>query len=669
MKKINNENFKVNDFEFVKLKCEKFCNLNIITNLGLYERIISLIKELSIGLKIKHAIFSDSTHGGFIPIKISSIFDTVNILNCDEIHLKNFKENVIEHDIKNINFTEINNIDGKYKQLRSIIPSLLFCETFEKIDDNIIDTFKPIIITTFNKELTNKNYTSYHLSNTLFYIYIPEIYSTLFYTHFRHYIIPKTKTDMAILKYDNLIHLCIMVKNAGELFEQMLIDNLDIIDKWTILDTGSTDETIKSIKKILVGKKNGNLYEEPFVNFRESRNRCFDLAGKDCKFNVMLDDTYVANNLREFLNEVRGDQNANSYSIFIKSDDVEYLSNRITKSNDNLRYIYTMHEIIQEKDNINVGIPLECSFIEDRNNPYMRNRSDERKEYDLKCLKEMIEEDPNDSRQFFYMAQTYKMIGDKEKASEFYFKRAFHINNGFDQEKMDALFEFTRINQIYLNMDWDECEKYYNLCTEWQPTRPEGDYMIGIHYNGIGNYDKAYKYLKKAFEIGYPGHQQYSLKPTMSYLFTPYFLTTLCYFMKDFKLGLAATTLYLQKNNQTEDFYPLMNDWYQIYLMLNAMPVLLDNPIIPQKQIFCFVADGGFTQWSGSNILTIGVGGSETWIIETARYVSQLKGNDVDVYVFCNCEKDELFENVKYLNFSKYVGFGFIFTLSSSGVE
>ena len=38
-------------------------------------------------------------------------------------------------------------------------------------------------------------------------------------------------------------------------------------------------------------------------------------------------------------------------------------------------------------------------------------------------------------------------------------------------------------------------------------------------------------------------------------------------------------------------------------------------PNVPDKPIFCFVADGGFNPWSGSNILTSGVGGSETFII------------------------------------------------------
>ena len=69
-----------------------------------------------------------------------------------------------------------------------------------------------------------------------------------------------------------------IVKNAGDSFENILNQNLNIIDRWTILDTGSTDNTIDIIKKVLVGKKKGELFEEPFINFRDSRNRCLDLA-------------------------------------------------------------------------------------------------------------------------------------------------------------------------------------------------------------------------------------------------------------------------------------------------------------------------------------------------------------------------------------------------------
>ena len=106
----------------------------------------------------------------------------------------------------------------------------------------------------------------------------------------------------------------------------MLLKNINLIDKWTILDTGSTDSTIEIINKVLVGKKRGTLYQEQFINFnfRDSRNRLIELAGDDCKFVMMLDDTYrIEGDLRSFLMDVRGDQFLDSLSLYIKSDDVD----------------------------------------------------------------------------------------------------------------------------------------------------------------------------------------------------------------------------------------------------------------------------------------------------------------------------------------------------------
>ena len=60
-------------------------------------------------------------------------------------------------------------------------------------------------------------------------------------------------------------------------------------------------------------------------------------------------------------------------------------------------------------------------------------------------------------------------------------------------------------------------------------------------------------------------------------------------------------------------------------------------------KFFCIVTDGGWEPWTGKDILTKGLGGSETWIVETAR---NIKG--YNVLVFCKTEKSEVFENVGY---------------------
>jgi tetratricopeptide (TPR) repeat protein len=223
-----------------------------------------------------------------------------------------------------------------------------------------------------------------------------------------------------------------MVKNGGPQFEQMLTANFNLIDNWTILDTGSTDNTIEIINNVLVGKKNGNLYQEPFINFKDSRNRLLELAGTKCKFNLMLDDTYIIEgDLRDFLTEIRSDQYSNSFTLFIYGNDTKYGSNRITKSNCGLRYIHKIHEVITDKDNINVVIPEDKVHIIDQNYDYMEKRTMDRKQLDLKLLFEEIDEDPNNPRAYYYLGQTYNQLEEYEKAFFYFMKRYEFINAGF----------------------------------------------------------------------------------------------------------------------------------------------------------------------------------------------------------------------------------------------
>lgn len=655
IEEINNKKYKVNPGEFKTNHHNEYNNLIIKDKLGDYERIVSLLCEISLypSSPFKKCIFYNPTHGGFIPISCSSSFEKIILVTDSDDHKPNILENCDTHDITNI-------VWGMEEQAgEGEGDIIIFSEDAGLIDKAIFKSGHAIIITTskantmlmeYKEGEDSGIYTEYVISNMHLSIYVPKYHKHTFIDVFYYYV----DNIEQILYYDNLIHLCIMVKNGGELFEQMLSKNFNTFDRWTILDTGSTDGTIDAIKRILVGKKKGQLYEEPFINFRDSRNRCLELAGKTCKYNMMLDDTYVIEgDVRSFLNEIRGDQFGDSYSLTVKSHDVEYISNRITKTEKNLRYIYTMHEVIQDKDNTNVRVPENRATINDLNNDYMQNRSNARKEYDLKCLYEMLEEYPDEPRHLFYLGQTYKMLENFEKAAEYYYKRAFFHISGFDQEKFDALFEFTRISIYQLNKPWRDFEKYYKLCIEWQPTRPEGNYFLGIHYFLDGIMDTAFDHFKKAHKIGFPFHQQYSLKPTINYIFIPYYLSSLCYQFKDYKLGLEVCSLYLQKNKQSELYYELISDWYKIYDMLNRLPPIKPRPTIFNKPILCIVADGGFTKWTGKNILTTGVGGSETWVIETARYINKLA--NFEVIVFCNCEQDEIFEGVKYLRLPRYL--------------
>ena len=640
---INKKTYKVETNEFKVVPHAEYNNLIIREKVGYYERIASLLDNLRFNDDSVNLLIQTPTHGGFLPIECSSHFSQVYLDGPNSN--TNINENLASHNISNVSWID---------HLSEIKNYIYFCEK-KHVNMSMSEGSNgtvPILVAPLNQTiLLSKKYSNiYNLSDTELFVYIPSHCFSQFQKHFHYFI------ENSLLKYDNLIHLCIMVKNGGEQFENMLIKNMPIIDCWTILDTGSTDNTIEIINRVLVGKKKGQLYCEPFINFRDTRNRCLDLAGKTCKYTLMLDDTYIIeDDLRDFLNVVRGDQFGDSHSLYIKSDDSEYVSNRIVKTDRNLRYIYKIHEVISNDNNKNVIVPIEKSRILDYRCDYMETRTMNRKQYDIQLLLEELEEDPNDPRHLYYLGQTYNVIGNFEKAYEYFLKRVEHPNEGFLQEKIDACFEAARNANFKLNKSWDICEALYLKAYEMDKTRPDSLYFLGIHYNEKHNYQKAYEYFKEAFRVGYPVHAQYSLKPTLSFHFLPKFLPLLCYLLNDFSLGLSATTLYFQHNKSDADQYVVMVSWHKIFENLMKMPPLVQNIIIPVKPYLCFVADGGFEPWTGREILTKGVGGSETYIIEMARYIQ--KQGVFQVIVFCNCLNTDVFEGVTYYHLSKYFSF------------
>ena len=644
---IYGEEFYVNKTEFNKKPHDEFNNLNILDSLDEQERLISLLKELG-NLTTDSEKFdllcADPTHGGYIPIKVSESYKLIKVLSCTDIQCYNIIQNTENLNIENIIlFEKAENINhnGKY---------IVFATNDKFLD---INQLSPDFIVCHNSvKFTKTNYRKFSLLNSEFFIYVHSGHYDNFLKEFHYFIEPEN-----ILNYDNLIHLCMIVKDAGDSFENVLNENLKFIDRWTILDTGSSDNTIEIIKKVLKNKK-GNLYQEPFLNFRDSRNRCLDLAGKDCKYLLTLDDTYILKgDLRKFLNTVRGDQFADTYSMFIHSNDLIYSSNRILRSITNIRYKYKLHEVLDPKDNINVIIPDHHSNIFDFRSDYMENRTMTRKKYDLKILFEMVHDDPNDSRAYYYLGQTYNLLEDHERAFEYFMKRVDHPDEGFLQEKIDACFEAARICNFKLNRPWPECELLYNRAYEMDKTRPESLYFIGIHHYLGRRFDIAFDYMKKAHKLGFPIHCQYGLKPTLSFYFLPKFLAELAFMFEDYKLSRECIELFMTKNedNNSSDYYS-MKAWKKILDKLSTLDKYYPLVVSPYKKaLLVFVADGGFSKWNGSDILNKPVGGSETFIIEMSRNIQ--KSGVFQCVVFCQVSKEETFEGVEYKSLDKYTEF------------
>lgn len=646
---INKKNYRVKPNEFMKINHYEYNNLSILKDLGEYERIVSLFYQIFLLLEFKpNAIFTGISHGGYTVLESLDFFNSINCFFNDILDIENLKfnsNNLKEVDLSKIFYTDFN-FDKKYE--------FIFVDKETEYNKDLIDLihkFQPILVTKqslyFYQHFDSSNYFIYELSNSSFLVCIPKKYQK----ELNNSILSKYIKNNTLF-YDNLLELVMIVKNGGNLFKEMLIKNYSQFDYWTILDTGSTDNTIEIINEVLKNKP-GKLYQEPFVDFKVSRNRSLDLASNHCKFNLVLDDTYILKgNLRNFLNEVRGDQFSDSFDLYVSSDDNQYISNRITKSKNKLRYIFRIHEVISPVNNTNVCIPFSKASIFDLRSDDMEKRTLSRKEFDLSLLFKDLEEIPENPRTLYYIAQTYSCINNYEKAYEYFIKRIEHPVEGLLQEKVDACFEAARLSNFRLNKSWENSKKLYEKAYNMDPRRPESLYFLGIHYYLEKEDDIAFGYFKNAFEIGYPIELQYSLKPTLSFHFVPKFLAELCYKMSNkernhFKLGEKVCDYFLENNSNKADSYDLMVSWINIFKHLNLKSKSSKFSFSPSN--FIFIAPGGFSKWTDKNEA---LGGSERYIVEMAKYIKN--HTNYNVYVFCNCDENE---SENYLPLSKLYTF------------
>lgn len=624
----------VNEDEFPIIQNNELAPLQVRMGLSDFDREVSLVNELGKGMTL---LDYGTTHGGYVPLLCHSCGDVAMVSN--DKHIQNIIMN-----------------KGNAKVFKTVAECKLTESVFLRVNSDIHQELFPLERYQYilcNQFFVLQDYTVlvWHRLNTPpRYLYIKNSR----WRDFRHeyYMFIDDNFIPTRFSYDNLINLCIMVKNAGEGFRDVLRHNLPYIDRWTILDTGSTDNTINTIRDVLKDKK-GSLYQEPFINFRDSRNRLLDLAGESCSFNVMLDDTYILNgDLRSFLNFARGDDIISSYSLRIISSDMDYGSVRISKPYLKERYKYTIHEIL--KTRLSGTVPTQFATITDVESKYMSERTLDRKKLDLKLLFKEREENPNDPRSLYYIGETYLCMKDYANAANYYFLRA--QEEGYNEEKYDAQYKLAVMNHLHLDTTWEKVHQQYLKAFMMDPHRPEALFMIGYHYikNKISE-ELGFMYLKEAFKIGVPGiNYGMNVKREQYSKHLPEMLFPLCYKNEKYKLGLQAVERRLcYSPDEKADM------WKNIFTVMdrNLKHRTKQPKTKISKKLICFMIDGGWQQWNGRTLYEKGLGGSETCIIKFSETINR-RYHDMVAIVFCNCGTATEYNGVQYFpvqDFTKFV--------------
>ncbi len=284
------------------------------------------------------------------------------------------------------------------------------------------------------------------------------------------------KAEKNISKTTNKIGLCMIVKNEAKIIERCLNSVKPMIDYVSIVDTGSTDSTIDVIQKWLhQNNMDGQVVSEPWQNF--AHNRSFALKKlrerKDIDYALMIDADEILK-FDENINfeELKNNMTCDLYNITCKYGGIEYARNSITKNAMPYFYKGVVHEFLECEEPIKTresikgvyNIPIQDSA---------RNESKQKFQNDVKLLEEALKTETDKfmiSRYTFYLAQSHRDCGEKEKAIYWYNERA---KQGFwNQEVYISLYQVAKLKES-LEYPGDDVVQSYMRAHEICPERIE----------------------------------------------------------------------------------------------------------------------------------------------------------------------------------------------------
>jgi len=262
-----------------------------------------------------------------------------------------------------------------------------------------------------------------------------------------------------------MLCLNMIVKNESKIITRMLESVVGHIDYFCICDTGSQDNTVDIITSFFkTNQIDGVVIHNDFVNFSYSRNYAYHYVCHhiDCVTHVLFLDADMIFNTSLSKQELQ--------NLYIQHDacylyqgslNCHYKNVRIVKKNPDYKYIGATHEYFDLCNTFHIHtISDDLLFIKDVGDGGSKTNKFQR---DIRLLINALNEEPNNSRYVFYLANSYKDCGELDKAIKCYLKRI--EMGGWIQEV------------------W--CSYYY----------------IGLCYNTQNDYKNALWYWLKGFEV------------------------------------------------------------------------------------------------------------------------------------------------------------------------
>lgn len=293
------------------------------------------------------------------------------------------------------------------------------------------------------------------------------------------------------------ICLNMIVKNEAHVIARCLASARPLIDRWCIVDTGSTDATGAAIHAALDGIP-GTLHSRPWQNFGHNRTEALQLAkAEGCDYLLFID--------ADELFDVPGEfawpdvMDADGYELNCHYAGLRYARLALAATRLPWRWVGVLHEYPDCGRQV-VAQPLAAPTVIIHHDG-ARARDPSTYVKDIALLEAACSDEPGNVRNVFYLAQSYRDAGRVSEAKATYQRRA--TMGGWDEELWYSLFQVAVLSER-LGEPPPQVSAAYLAAFNARPSRAESLVELARFHRLRGEHGLAYLYAKHASEITQP---------------------------------------------------------------------------------------------------------------------------------------------------------------------
>ena len=336
------------------------------------------------------------------------------------------------------------------------------------------------------------------------------------------------------------------ISKNEEKFVSRWVESMKEADEIYVLDTGSTDNTVKKLKE-----NNVNVTVEKINPWRfdVARNKSLELVPKDTDICVCTDlDEVFVKGWRKELEKLWQDNTtrlAYNYNWYIDEDGIPRVNYYIEKihSRNNYKWTHPVHEVLtftgekEEKittDNITVN--------------HYPDYNKSRGSY-LPLLELSVKEDPEDDRNMHYLGREYMYYKKWNKAIDTLIKH-LSLKRAVWKDERCASMRF--ISRCYKEMKrYRESEMWLKLAIEEAPYLRDPYVEMALLKYKLKDYKEVIKYCNEALKI--KTHTKSYINEQFSFNETIYDLLSVAYYYEgDYDKSLKNSIIAIEKNPKDE---------------------------------------------------------------------------------------------------------------------